>query len=77
MIFLMFAEWALIGGIILLLVTQIVLPLFLGMPLFPMFRSRWRGVQDDLKDVQHTNEYIKWRQEVERQMKQQSGGDSK
>ena len=45
-------------------VTQVALPIWFGLPLFPFRKRRWRRVQRELENVEDDTEFAYWKSEV-------------
>lgn len=57
-------EWATIAVVALLLVTQLVVPVVMGRPMFPMFRREW-GLRRRLDELRQTQAELDLSKRVE------------
>jgi len=67
MVFLEFIELLFTVAFLVLAITQVIIPILLGRPLFPSFRSERRELEKRLAEAKEKKDLEELKEEVERQ----------
>jgi len=67
MVFLEFIELLFTVAFLVLAITQVIIPILLGRPLFPSFRSERRELEKGLAEAKEKKDLEELKEEVERQ----------